>query len=53
MPAERAAQAIAEGLCLANYDGASYRTGGQPPSWIEEAQARISSDGPAVREVRP
>ena len=24
---------------------------GQPPSWIEEAQARISSDGPAVREA--
>ncbi len=49
--AEAAAQAIAEGLCLANYDGASYRTGGQAPSWVEEAQARISSDGPAVREA--
>ena len=51
VPADRAAQAIAEGLCLANYDGASYRTGGQPPSWIEDAQARITSDGPAVREA--
>ena len=48
---ERAAQSIAEGLCLANYDGASYRTGGLPPSWIEEAQARISSGTPAVREA--
>jgi leucyl aminopeptidase len=48
---ERAAQAIAEGLCLANYEGASYRTTGQPPSWIETAHARISSDSPAVREA--
>jgi leucyl aminopeptidase len=48
---ERGAQAIAEGIALANYDGGSYRTGGQPPSWIEEAQARISSDGDAVREA--
>jgi leucyl aminopeptidase len=49
--AEQAAQAIAEGLCLANYDGASYRTTGQPPSWIEAAQARISTQSPAVREA--
>jgi leucyl aminopeptidase len=46
-----ATQAIAEGLCLANYDGASYRTGRQPTSWVEQAQARISSDSPAVREA--
>jgi leucyl aminopeptidase len=49
--AEQAAQAIAEGLCLANYDGASYRTTGQPPSWIEAAQARISTESAAVREA--
>ncbi|HEY9463394.1 MAG TPA: M17 family peptidase N-terminal domain-containing protein, partial [Vicinamibacterales bacterium] len=48
---ERAAQAIAEGLCLANYDGASYRTAGQPTPWVEHAQARVSSDAPAVREA--
>jgi leucyl aminopeptidase len=47
--AERAAQAIAEGLSLANYDGGSYRTVGQRPSWIDAAQARISSDAPEVR----
>ena len=49
--AEQAAQALAEGLCLANYDGASYRTTGQPPSWIEAAQVRISTQGPAVSEA--
>jgi leucyl aminopeptidase len=48
---EHAAQAAAEGICLANYDGGSYRTTGQPPSWIEAAQIRISSDGPAVGEA--
>jgi leucyl aminopeptidase len=47
--AEQAAQVIAEGLCLANYDGASYRTTGQPPSWLEAGQARISTESPAVR----
>jgi leucyl aminopeptidase len=47
--AEHAAQAIAEGLCLANYDGGSYRTTGQPPSWIEAAQVRISGNSDAVR----
>jgi leucyl aminopeptidase len=49
--AERGAQAIAEGVSLANYDGASYRTAGQPTSWIDEAQARIPSEDPAVREA--
>jgi leucyl aminopeptidase len=47
--AEQAAQAIAEGLSLANYDGGSYRTAGQRPSWIDAAQVRISSEGPEVR----
>jgi leucyl aminopeptidase len=49
--AEEAAQAIAEGLCLANFDGGSYRTG-PAPSWIEAAQVRVSDDGGAgLREA--
>ena len=48
---EHAAQAIAEGVCLANYDGASYRTTGQSTVWIEAAHVRISSDAAAVREA--
>ena len=47
---EEAAQVIAEGVCLANFDGGSYRTG-PPPSWIEAAQVRVSGDGPGVREA--
>jgi leucyl aminopeptidase len=49
--AEQAAQAMAEGLCLANYDNGSYRTTGQPPAWIEAAQIRISNNRPTVREA--
>ena len=49
--AEDAAQAIAEGLCLANYDGSSYRTTGQPSSWIETAQARVASSGATVQQA--
>jgi len=37
-----AAQVMAEGLSLANFDGAAYRTSGQPRSWIETAEVRIS-----------
>jgi leucyl aminopeptidase len=42
------AQACAEGLCLANYDGGSYRTGGQPSFWIEEGTVRVSGGGADV-----
>ena len=41
---EQAAQAMAEGILLANYDGASFRTSGPPTSWIEAAELRIEGD---------
>jgi leucyl aminopeptidase len=41
---EQAAQAMAEGILLANYDGASFRTSGPPTSWIETAELRIDGD---------
>ena len=47
---EDAAQVIAEGVCLANFDGGAYRTG-PAPSWIEAAQVRVPGDGPGVREA--
>jgi leucyl aminopeptidase len=46
--AVQAAQVIAEGLCLANYDGGSYRTGGPPTTWIETGEIRVSSDAADV-----
>ena len=45
---EHAAQALAEGIVLANYDGASFRTSGPPPSWIEAAELRIDGDPHAI-----
>jgi leucyl aminopeptidase len=46
-----AAQAIAEGLHLANFDGASYKTSGPPKSWIEAAEVRISGSTAGVNEA--
>jgi leucyl aminopeptidase len=42
--AERAAQVIAEGVTLANYDGGAYRTQGDPPTWLSEALVRVTED---------
>jgi leucyl aminopeptidase len=45
---EQAAQALAEGIVLANYDGASFRTSGPTTSWVESAELRIDGDRPAI-----
>jgi leucyl aminopeptidase len=45
---EQAAQALAEGIVLANYDGASVRTSGPTTSWVESAELRIDGDRPAI-----
>ena len=37
-------------LCLANFDGGSYRTGRAPP-WIDAARPASPSDGAGVREA--
>jgi leucyl aminopeptidase len=47
---EDAAQVIAEGVCLANFDGGAYRTG-PAPSWIEAAQVRVPGDETSVRDA--
>jgi len=41
---ESAAQAMSEGVVLANYDGASFRTSGPPASWVETAELWIEGD---------
>jgi len=38
-----AAQAMAEGAVLANYDGAGWKTTGQPPSWVEGVEIVMAS----------
>ena len=39
--AEQAAQVIAEGICLANYDGASYKTEGDVNGWLRRVDVRV------------
>jgi leucyl aminopeptidase len=46
MSAEGAAQALAEGVCLANYDGAAYKGGDHRRSWLEAVELAIR-DAPA------
>jgi leucyl aminopeptidase len=41
-----AAQAMAEGVVLANYEGGARKTGGPPPVWLEHVDIRIV-DSPA------
>ena len=49
-PAE-AAQAIAEGAMLANFDGGSWKTNDQPPGWLERVQVRIAGAPAGAREA--
>jgi leucyl aminopeptidase len=48
MTMEQAAQALAEGVCLANYDGASYKTEDRDRVWIERVELRLPGGAPAV-----
>jgi leucyl aminopeptidase len=41
---ERAVQAAAEGLCLGNYDGGTYKSDPEPRTWLESAALRVAAD---------
>jgi leucyl aminopeptidase len=43
--ADRAVQSIAEGACLANYEGGSYKTAGDPQPWIHSVVVRVAETG--------
>jgi leucyl aminopeptidase len=45
---EQAAQVMAEGVCLANYDGASYKTEERDRTWIQRAELRLPQGAGAV-----
>ena len=45
---EQAAQAMAEGVCLANYDGASYKTADPERSWLERVELRLAGNSDAA-----
>jgi len=44
---DRAAQALAEGVVLANFEGTSYKTGEEPAAWLERVELRTGGDAPA------
>jgi leucyl aminopeptidase len=41
---ERAVQAAAEGLCLGNYDGGTYKSDTESRTWLESAVVRVPAD---------
>jgi leucyl aminopeptidase len=45
---EQAAQVMAEGAILANFEGASYKTNDQPRVWLESVAIRIADSSTAV-----
>jgi leucyl aminopeptidase len=47
---DQAAQVMAEGLFLANFEGASLRTSGPAPTWIESAEIRVAGDRRSVEQ---
>jgi leucyl aminopeptidase len=47
---EHAAQALAEGAVLANYEGTSYKTAGPAISWLECVELRVGQVDPVVIE---
>jgi leucyl aminopeptidase len=46
--AQDAAQVIAEGWVLANYDGGSFKSGGEGPSWLDWVQVYQSPASPEI-----
>lgn len=42
LPPAQAAQVVAEGVCLANYDGAFYRTADCERTWLESVEIRVA-----------
>ena len=46
-----AAQAMAEGVVLANYDGGSYKTGDDARVWLESAQLVFPSGDPSLERA--
>ncbi len=43
VPPADAVQAMAEGLVLASYDGATRKSSGAPPVWLERAELRVAA----------
>ena len=48
---EQAAQALAEGVVLANFEGASYQTVEQPRPWVEAVELRVAGESAAIEQA--
>ena len=48
MPHDVAAQALAEGVLLANYDGASFKTADHDPLWLDDVEIAGLGGGAGV-----
>jgi leucyl aminopeptidase len=52
-PVGRVIQAVAEGAVLANYEGTSYKTSGEPVTWLDRVEIRAAEmDGTAAERGR-
>jgi leucyl aminopeptidase len=48
---DRAVQAFTEGACYANYDGGSYKTGGESRSWLAAVVLRVGDTTQALEQA--
>jgi leucyl aminopeptidase len=48
---EQAAQVIAEGAILANFEGASYQTSEPPRTWVESVAVRVGGESAAIERA--
>jgi leucyl aminopeptidase len=51
VPPEQAAQVLAEGAILANFEGASYQTVEQPRPWVEQVEIRVGAESAAIEKA--
>lgn len=51
LPCEHVAQALTEGVLLANYDGGAYKTGDDAPAWLDRVEMAIGSTSPGVEQA--
>jgi leucyl aminopeptidase len=48
---DRAAQVMAEGVILANFDGAPYKTTEPPRVWLDSVQLRVGGESAAIEQA--
>ena len=51
IPPHVAAQVLAEGVVLANFEGASYKTGDHPRGWVESVDLQVGGSTAAIEQA--